>query len=693
VPTGKVTLKELNYARQDVRVTVGILNALKVEFDCHPIDRLPDGVYSPASIFKAYLEKIGVLPPSRKFRLSSRIQGIAAQAYYGGRSEVRVRLAEVPVVHTDFVSEYPTVLILMGIWDFLIAKRLAVKAATREVRRLLAEILKNPESMFERRIWKEFAGYALVEPCNDILPIRTEYKANGDESNIGVNILEHADHPVWFAIPDLVADVLLTGRIPRILNAIRIVPEGKQRGLQCVKLRGKERIDPITGNLYKSLIEAKEREKKQDKDQAYFLKIMANAGYGIFIETTPKRVSRATKVRVFSGEQQFKTKSKIIEDKGTFYCPVIASLITAGGRLLLAILEREVRKAAGTYLFCDTDSMAILAARKSRRVRLTDLENDTQQVVAALSWNSVKQIVNKLKKLNPYAFPGSILKVEKDSLRRQVYGMGVSAKRYCLFDDPGLGVMHMDAPARDSLAFDVMEPVPPLVDAYLLNWIGRETLKRDWFFEERDGNCRLMGSFAIRLSETALTWAHAVAPFAEMVARTLWSTIRKQVRHHRPATRLTQVNRREARAIESAAPAARLSHPESFCRECGVEIWRGGKHCANCANALNTAGLIEAAKKGRIAAQSEAAQTGRSETQLRHRAAMDLWNSADLPVWLNEKYYLTEIQPRLPQVTLSVLASKLAISIPYAVDVRSARRVPHQRHWLTLAELVGIAGK
>src|SRR5271170_4686634 len=257
--------------------------------------------------------------------------------------------------------------------------------------------------------------------------------------------------------------------------------------------------------------------------------------------------------------------------------------------------------------------------------------------------------------------------------------------------DPGLGVMHMDAPARDSLAFDVMEPVRPLVDAYLLNWIGRETLKREWFFEERDGNCRLMRSLAIRLSETAATWAHAVAPFAEMVARTLWSTIRKQVRHHRPATRLTQVNRREARTIESAPPAASPPHPQSFCRECGVEIWRGGTHCANCANAVNTVGLIEAAKTGRVAAQSEGAQTRRSETQLRHRAAMGLWNFSDLPTWLNEKYYLTEIQPRLPRITLAVLASKLGISIPYAVEVRSARRVPHQRHWLALAQLVGVS--
>jgi CRISPR-associated endonuclease Cas1 len=257
--------------------------------------------------------------------------------------------------------------------------------------------------------------------------------------------------------------------------------------------------------------------------------------------------------------------------------------------------------------------------------------------------------------------------------------------------DPGLGVMHMDAPARDSLAFDVMEPVRPMVDAYLLNWVGGETLKREWFFEERDGNCRLMGSFAIRLSETALTWARAVAPFAEMVARTLWGTIRKQVRHHRPVTRLTQVNRREARAIESAPPAARLPHPQSFCRECGAEIGHGGRRCANCANALNTVGLIEAAKKGRVAAQSGVAQTRRSDTQLRHRAAMGQWNTSNLPTWLNKNYYLTEIQPRLPRITLAVLSAKLGVSIPYAVDVRSARRVPHPRHWQILAEIVGIS--
>jgi hypothetical protein len=38
-----------------------------------------------------------------------------------------------------------------------------------------------------------------------------------------------------------------------------------------------------------------------------------------------------------------------------------------------------------------------------------------------------------------------------------------------------------------------------------------------------------------------------------------------------------------------------------------------------------------------------------------------------------------------------VLSAKLGISIPYAVEVRSARRVPHKRHWQALAHLVGVS--
>lgn len=262
VPTGKVTSNEIKYCRQDVRATVGILNALRTEFDCHPIDPFPDDVYSPASFFKAYLQVMEIKFPWQKFRLSRQLQGIAAQAYYGGRSEVKIRLAHVPIVHCDFLSEYPTVITLMGIWNFVRAAQLRVETATEDTRNLLARILNDPESVFNQTIWEEFTGYALVEPSDDILPIRTEYNENSLENNIGVNVLERSAFPIWFAIPDLIASVLLSGKVPKILKAIRIVPEGIQSGLRRTQLRGKEDVDPISGNLFKSLIEAKERERK-----------------------------------------------------------------------------------------------------------------------------------------------------------------------------------------------------------------------------------------------------------------------------------------------------------------------------------------------------------------------------------------------------------------------------------------------
>jgi len=45
-PTGEVTVEEIDYARQDGRCTVDALNALKQEFDKHPIGLKPYSAYS-----------------------------------------------------------------------------------------------------------------------------------------------------------------------------------------------------------------------------------------------------------------------------------------------------------------------------------------------------------------------------------------------------------------------------------------------------------------------------------------------------------------------------------------------------------------------------------------------------------------------------------------------------------------------
>ncbi len=256
--------------------------------------------------------------------------------------------------------------------------------------------------------------------------------------------------------------------------------------------------------------------------------------------------------------------------------------------------------------------------------------------------------------------------------------------------DPGLGFLHVDTKARDSLAFDVLEPIRPQVDSFVLNWITGSPLKREWFFEQPDGNCRLMGSFAVQLSQTALMWRRAVAPFAESVARTLWLTIAKPSGEPAPATRLTQRRKREAKGGLSMPPAEPARRPQNVCRVCGNPISHGRRLCASCAVTSATQQIVKAAPSGRIAAHSARAEARRADTQRRNAAARWSWEPSSQPAWLNEETYARRIQPRLAEISTSAISSALGVSWVYAKYIRLGQRRPHPRHWQALAQLVGV---
>jgi CRISPR-associated endonuclease Cas1 len=256
--------------------------------------------------------------------------------------------------------------------------------------------------------------------------------------------------------------------------------------------------------------------------------------------------------------------------------------------------------------------------------------------------------------------------------------------------DPGLGFLHKDTPGRDSLACDLMEPVRPLVDAFLLDWITRSPLRREWFFEQRDGNCRLMGTFAAQLSETAPMWARAIAPIAEGVARTLSSALPRIKGKPTAPTRLTQDHKREAKGRPPLSPVEVFPRPPAVCRICGASIEQGVGHCASCARVASKEALIEAAKLGRIAGHSLVARARQAEKQRQHAVALKAWNPLNQPNWLTEKVYRLNIQPRLAGITVPVISSTLGVSEPYAALIRVGRCLPHPRHWRTLARLAGV---
>ena len=227
-----------------MRATVGLLNAAKREYDLHPIAPGPDRMFSSASVAKSYLEELNILHPSEKVNDADAAYGVFMQSYFGGRAECRIRGWEVPVCLVDFMSQYPTVNELLDNWSVLTAKNVTFPDATKAVRNLLSQI--TLERCFDRKLWPQFKFFALVRP-NSILPVRTVY--NGTTQNIGINYLTSKE-PIWYAGPDIIASILLTGKVPHIEKAIRVNAHGKQQGLTSTSLRGMVRVDANKNSFF-----------------------------------------------------------------------------------------------------------------------------------------------------------------------------------------------------------------------------------------------------------------------------------------------------------------------------------------------------------------------------------------------------------------------------------------------------------
>ena len=453
-PTGEVTPEEIDYARQDGRCTVDALNALKQEFDKHPIDLKPYRAYSPASVAKRYLDAMGIIRPAEKFNISPKYLGIAMQGYYGGRSETRIRCTEVPVVPVDFTSEYPTCCALLGLFNVLTAESVTFEDDTESVRRLLKKI--SLDGCFDPALWKQFNFFALVQPDNDILPVRTVY--DGLTQNIGNNYLS-SNTPLWFAGCDVIASAIRTKKGPRILRAIRMVPHGKQAGMKTVNLRGSMvEINPYKDDLFRKVIEQRKLN-KADKKLYYWLKILANSIYGFFVELIPEIQNKVVDVEVFSGEKHFADSSDVNEKPGKWFFPPLAAVITSAGRLLLAMTEACVDEKNGTYLFSDTDSLAVVSSKHGGPLNIPGSEG-----LRILSWAETKKIAGRFTSLNPYnrtAVKGSILNlvdanyIDSDSTKpqRQLYCYSIAAKRYTLYEKMGKSDITIVDPKAHGIGF------------------------------------------------------------------------------------------------------------------------------------------------------------------------------------------------------------------------------------------------
>jgi hypothetical protein len=355
------------------------------------------------------------------------------------------------------------------------------------------------DECFDPGFWPTLTGFALIDPNDDILPVRAAY--DGKTWGIGVNPLT-SDEPLWYSLADCAASALLSGKGVRALRVIRLRPKGGSNSLRPVKLRGTVEIDPMVRDPMVTITEERQRVKRnnelpqreKDRIQAS-LKVVGSAGsYGIYSEFNTRTVRRGerTKVRVFGRKDAFDDWVPSAEDPGRYCFPPFASLITAAARLMLAMLERCVTDLGGTWVFCDTDSMAIVAIPEGGLVPCPggpERMPDGREAVRALSYTQVDAIQARFDALSPYdrSVVPRLLKLEAESLC-----YGVSAKRYALYtwDEDGDPVFDENHPPSQHGLGHFLNPTDP--DSDDRDWItdlwriivrraqGRSTAEPPW---------------------------------------------------------------------------------------------------------------------------------------------------------------------------------------------------------------------
>jgi hypothetical protein len=490
---GVITPDYIDYNRRDVLATSELLEKTLAEYYRHPVDLRPTQAYSPASLGKAYLRTMGIAPVlSRQPDFRKDVLGYAMQAYFGGRADCRLRRLAVPVAYTDFTSMYPSVNALMDNWRLLTAKRIEVVDATREVKELLERV--TIEDCFAPELWPQLRVLVKVRPCGQPLPTRARYdrrrapvsakavkkERQGQSWQIGVNHLT-SEQPLWFALPDLIGAKVLGGGVAEVLEALRLVSVGRQSGLSAVKLRGAIAVDPAKTDFFRTVIEERQRVRAKVKAEGRendplegFLKVLANStSYGVFAEfvrheLTGKRTERVT---VWDTEgESFAAKTHAPEVPGEYCFPPLAAFITAAARLMLALLEARVAERGGSYVFCDTDSMAIVADEESRLIECPGgphLTDEGKAAVLALSWDEVDEIREQFNRLNPYdrsAVP-ALVKIEGENFDKQgrrvpLHCYAISAKRYVLYYQDEQGGLSLPKASEHGLGH-LLNPYDP----------------------------------------------------------------------------------------------------------------------------------------------------------------------------------------------------------------------------------------
>jgi hypothetical protein len=275
--------------------------------------------------------------------------------------------------------------------------------------------------------------------------------------------------------------------------------------------------------------------------------------------------------------------------------------------------------------------------------------------------------------------------------------------------DPGIGMFHADIDGRSSLALDAIEAVRPYVEYWLFTYLRATAFANRDFHELPDGEVRLSHPLNSHLAHTAALWRKACEPIAEWLARSFERGSGLASMRAVLAPSVAPVSRVKPEAeplmagiVPMLMPpfrtfilAARGHRPLAVkdnpvpraCWECGRALTPDlrafcGKECED--NYRQAMGkrrpVVEPVAHPTRKQHREATLAGRRVAERLHASDGDALR----------RWYTEELQPRLSKMHPTEVALGAAMGRSYAYYIVAGTRIPHPRHYPSLAALVGV---
>lgn len=266
--------------------------------------------------------------------------------------------------------------------------------------------------------------------------------------------------------------------------------------------------------------------------------------------------------------------------------------------------------------------------------------------------------------------------------------------------DPGLGILHTDKKARDSLALDMIEPIRPLIDQTVLDLLTSRRFRAADFHQTPAGQCRLLAPLTHELADLSRGWLHDIATTGEYIAHSLAKDSPSPIPLRTPLTganNLAAQAKRSRRRPRSQAPAT--APAARTCRDCGTTLGPYAKAlCETCWPVSRNATLANrnakaAAKRTALAAAGKdpsntpEARAKRREALIAERAARAAWEAANPDFIADREVYRTEIASGIATASVRRIAQATGLSSSAASKIRRGLLMPHPRHWDALSRI------